>query len=182
MKGHDISPARRFAIAVCSLLVAAVAFHAQVASALVTRGDDAMRTGDQPRAIAFYRRAVALDPAAQMPADRLAFNLLLSHTPDGARNAIAIASHALQQHPDDVALLVDRALGEQHLGRWTNAEVDFARAGLIAKDARYEHFAGRIALKRGRRHAAFRHFQTALSDDPRFAPARVALQDMRLHR
>jgi len=179
MKRRDISLTRRFGIALCTLLVAAIAFHAQVASALVTRGDDAMRAGNQTLAIAFYRRAVTLDPAAQTPADRLAFNLLLRHTPDDAQSAIDIASGALRRHPDDVPLLVDRALGEQRLGHWKTAENDFARAGKIAKDPRYEHFAGRIALKRGHRAAAFRHFQAAVADDPRFAPARVALQSMR---
>jgi tetratricopeptide (TPR) repeat protein len=179
MNHGTLSIGRRFAVAIASLAIAAVLFHGSVASALVTRGDDAMRAGYQSRALTFYRRALIADPHATLPADRLAFNLLLRHTVNDSRDAIAIASDALRHHPADVALLVDRALGEQRIGALAHAEEDFSRAGSLAHDARYEHFAGRIALRRGHRTAARRHFAAARADDPTFAPARTALAGLR---
>lgn len=180
MKHAPIDVLRRFAIAACSLLAAGALFHAEVASALVTRGDDALRAGDQTRAIGYYRRALVVDPRSAMSADRLAFNLLLRHTVVDAREAIVLASTALVIHPDDVPLLVDRALGEQRISRFAQAESDFIRAGRLGHDARYYYFAGRLAMKRGMRAQSRRYFSSAVALDPHFAPARTALE--RMHR
>lgn len=166
---------RRFTIAFVALAAAAVVFHGQLASALITRGDDALRAGDRTSGLRYYQRALMLDPSCATAADRLAFALALRRRSGDAQAAVGVATTALHYAPRDAALLVDRAFGEQQLGHWAAAQTDFARAGVIARDARYDHLAGRVALVRGRRLEARRYFELALIHDARFEPARAAL-------
>jgi len=170
---------RRLLLASAALGAAFVLFHGQLASAIVTRGDDALRTGDVETAIRLYDRAAYLDPTSTVAADRLAFHLALRHDRPGARRAIAVATRALETDRPDPALLADRAFAELQLHGWRDAERDFARAGALAHDARYEHFASRMALRCADRNAARRYALLALTDDPGFTPARALLQTIR---
>jgi tetratricopeptide (TPR) repeat protein len=169
---------RRYALACVAVALGALLFHGHIADALITRGDDRLLAGDTRGAERFYQRALVIDRGSIVAADRLAFALVMQHTKKDERSAIAIATAALSLHESDV-LLADRALAEQLLRRWADAARDFARAGAIAKDARYESFAGRLSLKAGNADAARKHFVLALRDDPGFAPARAALERMR---
>jgi Tfp pilus assembly protein PilF len=166
---------RRIALAAIALTIAGGMFRAPLATSLVTRGDDALRNGDRAGSVRYYRRALALDPHCARAADRLALTLAMQHDPADARAAVAIASAALDAAPTDPALLADRGLAEQRLRRWSDAEADFARAGAAGQDPRYDHLAGRLALKRHDRDAARQYFRSALKHDPTFAPARAAL-------
>jgi len=166
---------RRIALAAIALTVAGGLFRFQLAAAVITRGDDALRGGDRAAAVRYYARALALDPRSSRAADRLAFYLDMRHLPGDAESAIDVASRALGNAPDDPALLADRGLAEQRLGRWRAAEDDFARAGSAGRDARYDHLAGRIALRLGDAGGARRYFSTALTHDSAFGPARAAL-------
>jgi tetratricopeptide (TPR) repeat protein len=166
-------------LAASALTAAFVLFHGQLAAAVVTRGDDALRSGDVTTAIRFYGRAARLDPASVVAADRLAFELALRHDRSGATQAIAVATRSLAQTGPDPALFADRAFAEVQLHRWHDAERDFSRAGSLAHDARYEHFAGRMALRRADRNAARRYARLAISDDPGFMPARSMLRTLR---
>jgi tetratricopeptide (TPR) repeat protein len=103
----------------------------------------------------------------------------MRHAPGDAQAAIAVASVALARVPADASLLADRGLAEQRLRRWSAAVRDFAQAGDAGRDPRYEHLAGRVALRLGRRSDAQRYFRAALVFDPAFAPARVALANLR---
>jgi tetratricopeptide (TPR) repeat protein len=170
---------RRLCLAASGLAAAFVLFHAQLAEAIVTRGDDALRSGDVPAAIRFYDRAARLDPASVLAADRLAFELALRHDRGGAIAAIAVATRALTRNASDSSLLVDRAFAEVQLRHWRDAERDFARAGSLAHDARYEQFAGRMALHRADRNAARRYALLAIADDPGFTPAHTLLRTLR---
>jgi hypothetical protein len=87
-----------------------------------------------------------------------------------------VTTAALKHAPSDVPLLADRGLAEQRLGRWEFAERDFALAGAAGRDARYDHLAGRVALRLHDRVAARRYFARALVHDPTFEPARAALE------
>jgi tetratricopeptide (TPR) repeat protein len=176
---RSIPAPRRFLIAGVSLTAALVLFHAQLAAAIVTRGDDALRAGDANAAMGFYARAARLDPGSSVAADRLAFYLALRHDRPSALQAIAVASEALAATHGDPSLFADRAFAELQLRNWRAAERDFAAAGLLGRDARYEHFAGRMALRNGDRRAAERYARLALSDDRRFAPARALLRTLR---
>jgi tetratricopeptide (TPR) repeat protein len=168
---------RRLLLAGAALATAFVLFHGQLAAAVLTRGDDALRAGDVDAAIRLYSRATQLDPRLTVAADRLAFHLALGHNRGGATQAIAVASQALSAAPDP-ALFADRAFAELQLRLWRDAERDFAHAGDLAHDARYEHFAARMALRSADRIAARRYTRLALADDPGFAPARTLLRKL----
>jgi tetratricopeptide (TPR) repeat protein len=170
---------RRLLVSAISLASAFALFHAQLAAAVVTRGDDALRAGDLEGAMRLYERAIALDPPSIVAADRLAFNLSMHHDREHAVRAIAVVTRALRNGAGDAGLLADRAFAELQLHEWRAAERDFARAGSIAHDARYEHFAARMALHAGDRRAALAYAQLALVSDPSFAPARAFIRTLR---
>jgi tetratricopeptide (TPR) repeat protein len=166
---------RRAAIAAVALILAAGLFRGQLATAVITRGDDALRSGDRETAVRYYSRALTLDPHSSRAADRLAFYLALRREPGDAQASIDVATNALSRAPDDPALLADRGLAEERLSRWRGAEADFARAGTSGRDARYDHLAGRVALRLGDVAGARHFFAAALVHDPAFRPARAAL-------
>jgi len=172
---RSIPRTRRLICAAVSLVCAAVLFRGQLADALVTRGDDAFRNGDVAAALRAYRRAVFLDARSRVAADRLSFFLAMRHDPKSAALAIVVATSALARE-NDAALHADRGFAEMQLQRWNAAEDDFGAAGALAHDARYDHLAGRMALRCGDRNHARSYARRALAVDPTFAPARAFLR------
>jgi tetratricopeptide (TPR) repeat protein len=170
-----ISPLRRVAVAGFSLICAAMLFRGDVASALVTRGDDVLRAGDVDGAVRAYTRAARLDRASAVAADRLAFFLLVRRNAGDAARAHAVADAALGAVPNEPGLLADRAYAAQRLGLWRNAERDFAAAARYAHDPRYAHLAARMALRLHDRTASRDHLHAALALDAAYAPARALL-------
>lgn len=136
---------RRFACAALALGTAAVLFRGPLAAAVVTRGDDALRNGDRATALRSYRKALALDPGSAVAADRLAFELALHHRRDDAEAAVALTTAVLGRHPDDPALLADRAFAELQLRRWDAARADFLRVAAASSDRRYARVAQLLA-------------------------------------
>lgn len=169
---------RRFACAAFALAVAALIFREPLAAGVVTRGDDAMQSGDADAARRLYARALWLDARSAIAADRLAFHLVMGHERSRAAQAIVIVSAALRSAPNDAALLGDRALARMQLGEWRLAEGDFSAAARSSGDVRYEHFAGRMAFRAGDRASAIFHERRALRRDPGFAPARAFLRKL----
>jgi tetratricopeptide (TPR) repeat protein len=173
-----ITRTRRVFLAVTALAAAFLFFHGQLALAVVTRADDALRSGDVDTATRLYARAARLDPRSTVAADRLAFHLALRHDRTNARLAVGVATQALRANSAEPALFADRAFAELQLRAWRSAEHDFDRAGKLGRDARYEHFAARMALRSGDRRAARHYAALALVDDPAFAPARTLLRTL----
>jgi len=141
---RPLGPARRVVCAALALVAAAILFRGPLATAVVTRGDEALRAGDGATALRSYRKALALDPGSTLAADRLAFELALVHRRSAAAEAITVATAALQRHPSDPALLTDRAFAELQLHDARAARADFARAGVLARDSRYTALAGHV--------------------------------------
>jgi tetratricopeptide (TPR) repeat protein len=170
---------RRLAVSAIALAAALALFHRQLAEAVVTRGDDALRSGDVAGATRLYDRALQLDPGSTIAADRLAFNLSMHHDRTHALQAIDVITRVLHRGVNDPALLADRAFAEMQLRAWRDAEHDFALAGRLAHDARYAHFAARMALHANDRRAALQHAHVALAADAAFAPARALVRALR---
>ena len=174
----QIPVTRRFAVALAGITCAAILFRVQIASSLVTRGDDLLRAGDVGGAVRAYGRAARIDPRSAVAADRLAFYLLMRRGRGDATDALAIAGVALQSAPSDAALNADCAFAAERLGRWREAERDFTVAAGAGRDARYFHLAARMAERAHDRQAARRHLRAALALDPQDGPARVALHGL----
>jgi tetratricopeptide (TPR) repeat protein len=138
---------RRVACSAFALGACALVFHAPLADAIVTRGDDAWRNGMPGEAIRFYRRALVVNPSSSLAADRLAFQLAIRHDRVDARAARDIADRVLAFRPADPALLADRAFAELELRRFDDARRDFRQAGKAAHDARFERLARHLALR-----------------------------------
>jgi tetratricopeptide (TPR) repeat protein len=171
-----IPPLRRFALAAIALGCAIVLFRANVASALVTRGDDQLRTGDLSGAVRHYLRATQLDPRSATAVDRLAFVLLMRRGRGDAALAFALTDAALRTLPRDPMLLADRGFAGERLGRWRGAERDFTVAARLSRDPRYAHLAARMALRAGDPASARAHLRAAIAIDPGYAPARPLLR------
>lgn len=170
-----LSRGRRIAVALLSLSCAGVLFRGNVATALVSRGDDLLAAGDLNGASRVYGRAFRLDTANADAADRLAFALLLRRAPGDAARADAVAAAGLTAAPHDARLLADRGFAAQRLRRWRSAEAAFLAAALIGRDARYAHLAAQMARRCADRAAERRHLRAALALDYRYAPARMLL-------
>ncbi|HEY8296751.1 MAG TPA: tetratricopeptide repeat protein [Candidatus Baltobacteraceae bacterium] len=172
--------ARRFLVAAASLSVAALLFRAQLGAALVVRGDDFLYRSDARQARTYYARALRFDPDSESAADRYVFFGLQVRTHASLDAAIGVASAYLRRHPDDGAILADRALAYLIERRYDKAEPDFERAARASRDPRYFTFAGWAALRAGRESVARDLFDRALTIDPRFRPARYALREVTL--
>ena len=167
----EIGLGRRLGIAVVSLATSAILFHAQVASMLVTRGDDCARANALERAKTMYTRALWFDQASIVAADRLAFLGIRQHNRVGYELARDTASKGLRHQANARGLLLDRALAEEHLGDFAAALADFDRLAAIEPDPRTIEFAARMAMRLHDRRAAHVRFGRVLAMNPLFASA-----------
>lgn len=163
---------RRLGIALVALAGSVLLFHLQIASLLVSRGDDFSRSGRLDRAAIMYTRALWMDRTSIVAADRLAFLGIREHSIDGYRQAEITANAALRLHPQDPHLLLDRALANEHLGNYRLALADFDRLGSIDLNARSIEFAAQMALRLHDRRGAHERFARVLAMDSRFLAAR----------
>lgn len=175
----DLPPWRRLTIAFASLVLSVGIFRAEIASALVTRGDEFLSRGDVPGARHYYERALALQWDSHAATDRFVFFGSGSHDRDVLRGAIRVATVYLRVHPADATILADRAYCFERLHAYAPAARDFAAAARITKSPTEFTFAGWAALRSGRAADARSFWRDALVRDPRFGPARLALRKVR---
>ncbi|MDQ2871524.1 MAG: hypothetical protein M3R35_00160 [Candidatus Eremiobacteraeota bacterium] len=168
--------ARRFAVGLTGVLLAAVLFRAQIGSALIVRGDDFLYRNDTAQARRYYARALRVDPDSRAAADRFAFFGMQMRTRQSFTSSIAIATTYLKGHPNDTTLLVDRALGYLAERRFQPAQADFERAARLTRDPRFYTFAGWAARRNGASNRARALWRTALRMHPGYRPAVRALK------
>lgn len=171
------SRVRRFAVAFVALALCAIIFRAQLAQALVVRGDDYLYRGDSAAALERYRRALNLAPASQAAADRFVFVSLQHNTAISLRAAVNVATQYLSARPDDPALLADRALCYLHERRYARAESDFERAARASDAPDAYVFAGWAAKHMGHGRDARVLWEKALSVRRNYRPALTALAE-----
>jgi tetratricopeptide (TPR) repeat protein len=166
-------------LAVCSLVCAAILFRPQLGDALIIRGDDYLYRGDSAQALERYRRALAIAPFSQAAVDRYIFVSIQRQTPGALSSAVEIATRYLSTFPDDETIRADRALCYLHLRRYVEAQLDFEHAAHTSNSATDYVFAGWAAKHAGQRRAAQRLWRQALTAQPHFGPARLALAELR---
>jgi tetratricopeptide (TPR) repeat protein len=170
---------RRIGVAIVALSLAACIFRAQIADALVVRGDDFMYRSDAGGAMNRYERALAIDPSDEAAVDRIVFLAMQMRTRESLHRGIAVADAYLHFHRNDGGILADRALCYLILRRYRQALNDFARAATLQRDPRYFVFAGWAAQHAGESKRARTLWGKALTIDPHYVPARTALEHAR---
>jgi tetratricopeptide (TPR) repeat protein len=166
---------RRCSIALFALAISTILLRNQIALALVYRGDDAMSRADVGGAAGYYRRALFLDPASSIAADRVSFASFLADDPSAMRAALSHLDEVIVSDPTDLDLRRDRALLEMRLKKFGAALEDFAVIGGRERDARALAFAGILGSRSRECGAAHRLFVRALELDPRLEIARRRL-------
>lgn len=174
---QQVPRARRFLVAFLAIACAGVLFRAQVADALVIRGDDYLYRGDPVDALERYRRALSLMPSLQVAADRYVFVSMEEHTAPALRRATDLAGSYLRSHPSDAVLLADRALCYLHLHRYVLAQRDFEKAAQVSRAPGNYVFAGWAALRAGRTPQAKALWRRALRLHAGYRPALIALME-----
>lgn len=168
---QSIQTSRRAILASTGIFAGALLMHAQLADALIVRGDQLSVAGNRSHAAAMYRRALLLDPGNPTAVDRTVFEAILSHRRVALREAVSTANAYLERNPGDDAIRNDEALALQVEGRFAEAEAEFERVGHDRHDAQAMTFAGLDALHRGDRRSARRLFGGAVRFDSKFLPA-----------
>jgi tetratricopeptide (TPR) repeat protein len=166
---------RRVLLSIVASIIAFGMMHRELASALVTRGDDLMYRGDLRRALTFYRRALTFDGDSAAAADRYAFTAFLTADPHLLRKAISVARRFLLRRRS-AAVRFDTALCERRLHLNEAAEVDFAAAARDTKNAQAYVLAGYAALAGSHLRRAREWWRRALFVRPNYRPAERALE------
>jgi tetratricopeptide (TPR) repeat protein len=164
-------------IAAVSLSVSVYLLHAQLASALVTRGDDLAYMGDVGAARVMYGRALAFDPGDATAADRFVFSSILSHRQVELGEGASVATRFLDRDPSNATVRMDRALCYERLHDDWRAIADFRIVGRRTKDGRALTFAALLLA----RHHDFEGARIALHDAIRLDPAFRLARTMLLH-
>lgn len=158
-----------------AIAVTALLLHAQLASAMLTRGDDMLYQSKPESALRFYARALLFDPGDATAMDRYAFVSMTTHRRRLLQIAVRKMDAFLRGPRMNSVLVLDRALCERALGRYAAAEGDFVTAGMLDRDARALVFAGYAALRLGSRERARLWWRLALGVRSGYVPAMRAL-------
>lgn len=169
-----LSFGRALLLATVAMIAAALLLHRQLASALVTRGDDLLYQGNGFRALGFYARALFFDRDDATAADRYVFVSLMLGKERFRKAGLEMATEYLARH-DNPNVRLDRALCERALHLDVAAERDFVAVARLEGDARSYVFAGYSALRQNQRARARGWWRSALALHPGYVPALRAL-------
>jgi tetratricopeptide (TPR) repeat protein len=162
----ELTVMRRFLLALTGIAVAAAILRPQLADSLVIRGDGYLYRAKPLSALAFYERALWIDPQNEVAVDRYAFVSMTTHTLPEIAQSIRMTSAFLHAHPDDAVVRLDRAQAYRASGDLRHALDDFARVGLRWRDPQALAFAGYAAYATGRTAVARRLWRAALDVQP----------------
>lgn len=174
-----MSRMRRFATALLALSLSAAILHAQIADALVLRGDALLYRHQMQHAKELYRRALLFDASSPAGADRFVFVAMQQRTLRSLAEAIDVATQYLRRQPSNVTIRGDRALCYLIEHRYARALTDFENLARAGHDPRSAVFAGWSALHAGERALAFVWWKRALRWAPSYRPALDALEAQR---
>jgi tetratricopeptide (TPR) repeat protein len=169
----------RLLLAVMSLTIGLILFRAQLADALVVRGDDLLIQNAYGDAAQRYARALWLDPRSGVAIDRLMFVALQQRKRGALRSAVALASRYLRTRPDEPSILFDRALCYLKLRNYPSAYLDFFHAARMTEDPEQYTFAGWAASRAGRVAQAAALWRLALRIRHDYRPAAMALAELK---
>jgi len=169
------SAGRRLILSLTGIAIAACLLRAQLADALVMRGDGLLYRGNLTGAMQRYERAVWIDPDDGVAVDRYAFVALSTHRRIEMIDGVRVASAYLRRHASDGTVRMDRAMTYRALGETRRALADFREVGHCCADVRALTFAGYAALALGERKQAASLWRAALALSPNFVAARHGL-------
>ncbi len=169
----------RVVLAILSLAIGLLLFHAQVADALVVRGDDLLVQNAYEGAGQRYLRALRFDSGSAVAIDRLTFVALQQRSPEAFRSVADRASDYLRAHPAEPIVLFDRALCYLKQGNYRSAYLDFSHAARLTQDPEQYTFAGWAARRAGRLDRAVDSWRQALRLRHGYRPAAAALSELR---
>ena len=174
----ELRAPRRAALILFGMTASVLLLRAQLADALVARGDEFLYRSQPERALQYYSRALALDAASPRAVDRFLFVATTARNRVAMHDGIARATYYLAHHPGDDVVRMDRAMAFRATGDFAHAASDFAVVGFHGRDARALTFAGFSARAAGQSLRAARLWRSALALEPKFPPALHALQRM----
>lgn len=175
----QLTRSRRIWVAFVALGLAGWLLAPQISDALVVRGDDLMYRNAFEDALTHYERALRIDRTNTSATDRIVFIGMEMRTPKSLRRSVDVATAYLAERPNDGAILADRALCYLILRQYGLALLDFERAGALQRDPQYFVFAGWAAKHQHNLRGARALWAQALAIDPRYIPARRALDRIR---
>jgi tetratricopeptide (TPR) repeat protein len=173
---REIPLTRRLLLAGLGIAITACLTRAQIADAIVLRGDECLYRSKPESGLRYYRRALWVDAGDGVAVDRFLFVAMTLRDGTALRDGIRAASSYLEENPHDDVVLLDRAMAYRALGQSADALADFSLIGSRRADARALTFAGYEARALGRSILARSLWRRALRIDPRIVAARHALE------
>lgn len=172
----ELCAPRRTALILLALAASVLLLRAQLADALVVRGDEFLYRSQPGRALRYYSRALGLDALSAPAVDRFLFVATTARNRVAIRDGIVRATDYLAHDPGNDVVRMDRAMALRATGDFAEAASDFAVVGFHGRDARALTFAGFAARDAGQLPRAARLWRSALALQPTFSPALHALE------
>jgi superkiller protein 3 len=166
---------------------AAITAGATSSTAHAGKGDALTASGQTTEAIASYRKAVELDPKNTSAQVGLAYSLVAANKATEAK-AVALKATELDKNSGAAYAALGYAISaEKNFNgndpSWTDAIAQAQQGAFLApKDPTVQISVAKLFEARGNYDQALVSYQTALTNDPGYAPARLALMTTKFRR